>query len=82
MVRVSLARGGELRAETDGKSRLVCRDPRPAQASATAEHLRQFVDEIRHGRISSGPGEQAVELLRIVRAGYESARTQQTIRLR
>lgn len=79
--RVSFFRGGESRVERAGRSRVVCREARPAFASATATHLREFVEEIRGGATGTGRAEHAREVLRVVFAGYEAARSGQTVYL-
>jgi predicted dehydrogenase len=78
-LRASLARGGESRVERGGASRTICREARPAFASATAEQLREMIGEIRAGRAGLEGAEHAREVLRVVFAGYESARTGETV---
>jgi predicted dehydrogenase len=79
--KVSLVKGGEARVEVGGRSRVIAREPRIAFASATAAHLRQFVNGIESGSIDQTPLLHARELLRLVEAGYESARLGATVTL-
>ena len=80
-LRASLVRGGESRVERGGRSRLMVRQWSPAFASAAASLLQDFVAELQSGRATLEPAEHAREVLRVVFAGYESARTGETIRL-
>jgi len=76
--RLTIVKGGEARAETGGRSRVVARDATRAYASATAAHLRKFIGEIQSGKGSNDAARHAREVLRTVFACYESARTGQT----
>ncbi len=79
--RVSFVKGGEARVESGGRSRVIAREPQMAFASATTANLRQFVDRIVSGALDQAPLRHARELIRVVEAGYESARLGQTVRL-
>ncbi len=78
VLRVTVVKGGEARVESGGRSRLIARDVSRAYASATARHLRKFIADVQSGRRSSDAARHAREMLRIVFAAYESARTGQT----
>lgn len=78
-LRASLVRGGESRVERGGASRTICREARPAFAAATATQLREMIAEIRAGRPGLERAEHAREVLRVVFAGYESARSGETV---
>ena len=78
ILRLTIVKGGEARAETGGRSRVVARDATRAYASATAAHLRKFIGEIQSGKGSNDAARHAREVLRTVFACYESARTGQT----
>jgi len=76
--RSSFVGGGEARAESGGRSRVLAVEKRPAFATATAAHLARFVAEIKAGRLSNEDARHAREILRVVFAGYESARRGET----
>ncbi len=82
IARFSLVRGGEARVESGGHSRLIAAEPRQAFASATAERLRQFAAAIRRGERSNDSARHARDVLGIALAGYESARSGNTVWLR
>jgi predicted dehydrogenase len=75
------ARGGEARVERDGRSERIALEWRDGFAPATAIHLAEFVCSIDAGREPTNSARHALTLLEIVHAGYESARTGQTIPL-
>ncbi|MGH2406308.1 MAG: Gfo/Idh/MocA family protein [bacterium] len=77
--RFSLAEGGEARVEADGRSRLLVAERREGRPAATALNLRSLIEQIRNGGPSSERARYARELIRIVFAGYESARTGETV---
>ena len=76
-----LARGGEARVERNGRSQRIATEWREVFAPATAQHLAEFVQDIAADRETKNSASHALNLLRIVRAGYDSARTGQTIAL-
>jgi predicted dehydrogenase len=78
-LRASLARGGEARVERGGESRTIWREARPGFAAATAGQLREMIAAIRDGHVGLERAEHARELLRVVFAGYESARAGETV---
>lgn len=77
--RLSLVRGGEARAESGGRSRVIAREPRPALASATAVALTRVVEAIAAGDRSNEPARLSRALLALVFAAYESASTGETV---
>lgn len=82
IARWSLVRGGEARVEAGGRSRVLVRARRDAFASATAANLQGLLAAVGRGGVAGNDqARHARELLRIVAAGYESARRGQTVRL-
>jgi predicted dehydrogenase len=77
--RLSLVKGGEARVEAGGRSRVIIRERVEGRAAATAQHLQELLDAIKSGRASNDQARHGRELIRIVRAGYESARTGETV---
>jgi predicted dehydrogenase len=80
-LRVSFVKGGEVRVESGGRSRVLVRERQIAFASATAAHLRAFLAERASANRSYAAIEHAREILRVVFAGYESAATGKTVEL-
>jgi predicted dehydrogenase len=80
-LRASFARGGEVRVERNGRSRVLVRSPRPEFASATAAHLAAFVGKIRAGDVEPTAAVHAREVLKTVFAAYRSSETGATVRL-
>lgn len=74
-------RGGQSRVEVDGVSRTLVSAPDREFASATAEHLRVFLGETALERRPLEAAIHARGVLELVFAGYESARTGETVRL-
>jgi D-apiose dehydrogenase len=81
LVRYSLVRGGEAIIERGGRSEVLARESKPAFATATAEKLSAFVAQVGAGTIDHREVRYARELIRIVEAGYESARLGHTVPL-
>jgi len=81
IARMSFVRGGEARAESGGRSRVIAVEKDEAFASATATHLKKFFEEIQAGKKDNAAARHAREILRIVFAGYESAASGQPQRL-
>jgi predicted dehydrogenase len=79
--RGSYARGGEVRVERKGRSRVLVRSPDPEFASATAAHLAAFLQKIRSGDVEPSAAIHAREVLRAVFAAYRSAEEGGTMRL-
>ena len=77
---MSLVKGGEARLEQGGRSRVIARETRTAFASATASHLTEFAARLGSGDLDQRALRHQLTLIRLVDAGYESARTGQTIR--
>ena len=80
--RVSFVKGGEARVESGGRSRVIATEPRMAFASATGLKFKQFLGQVQSGQRDHSALRHARELIRLVEAGYESARCGETIRLR
>ncbi len=76
-----LVKGGEARLEAGARSRALVREPRLAFASATREHLREFLRQRASPELSWAAAEHAREVLRTIFAGYESAETERTVRV-
>lgn len=76
-LRISLVRGGEARVEQGGESRTIAVEPKPAFSSATAANIRALLQT--RTRPSYHGVELARDILRIIFAGYESARTGKVI---
>ena len=81
-LRAGLVKGGEARVEKDGLSRTICRAAKSQFAPATADHLRLFLSDIQAPSPNLQAAHHAREVLRAVFAGYESARTGQTVQLK
>jgi hypothetical protein len=79
VVRSGFVRGGLARAEAGGRSKVYAAARRPEFASATAEHLRVFLREMREPVRRLESSRESLEILRAVFAGYESARTGETV---
>ncbi len=79
--RLSFVKGGEARAEAGGRSTLLVRTKSEQRPLATARCLKQILDADKEGGTTLESARRARDLLRIVAAGYESARTGQTIAL-
>lgn len=78
--RAGLLQGGEARVEEGGKSRSLVRQREAGYMPATAAKLSAFAERIRLGQVGTDSAEHAREVLRISLAGYESARTGETVR--
>jgi len=79
LARFSIVKGGEARVETRGRSRVIAREMTEARARATAFHLQNLIDTIKLGTWSTENALHARNLVRIVAAGYNSARRAETI---
>ena len=80
--RFSFVKGGEARAESGGRSITYVKERQSAFMSATADHLRLFLQELRGEPVDHRPIEHAREMLRLAFSGYESASTGETVWLR
>ena len=76
-----LLKGGQARAEINGRSETYCSSRKSEFASATAGHLQLFLAEMRKPQRPIENALQAREILRMVFAGYESAEKGATVRL-
>jgi predicted dehydrogenase len=76
-----LLKGGQARAEIDGAGTAYCSSRQSEFATATADHLRQFLAEMREPVRSTANAVHAREILRLVFAGYESATSGDTVHL-
>jgi predicted dehydrogenase len=81
IVKAGLLKGGQARAEKDGGSHAYSSSKRGEFASATAAHLRYFLSEMKKPQRSLDGAQHAREILNLVFAGYESARTGETVHL-
>lgn len=72
-LRFSLTQGGEARAERDGRSRLLARQPASAFGTATAAHLAAFVAAVQGNREPEPSTAHARAVLATMLACYESA---------
>lgn len=81
-IKHGFVRGGQARAEVNGLSRTYLNSGAPEFASATAEHLRVFLREMALANRPIAAATHARDVLRLVFAGYESARTGETVRLK
>jgi predicted dehydrogenase len=74
-----LARGGQARLEKAGRSRVFCSSPQPEFAAATTEHLKVFLGESRGTPPPLDAARHSREILALAFAGYESARSGETV---
>jgi predicted dehydrogenase len=81
ILRASFARGGEVRVERGGRSRVLVRSPKPEFASATVDHLDAIVKQIRAGDVAPTAAILAREVLKAVFGAYRSADQGITVRL-
>lgn len=79
IVKTGFLKGGQARAEIDGTTRTYSSSRHGEFSSATAEHLRFFLSEMRKPQRSLEGAMHAREILGLVFAGYESARTGETV---
>jgi predicted dehydrogenase len=79
--KAGLAKGGQARVERHGRSHAFCTSRNPEFAAATAEHLKVFLQEMRHAPPPLAAAHHSREILRVAFAGYESARLGETIAL-
>ena len=80
IVKAGLLKGGQARAEVNGRSHALSSSRNGEFASATAEHLKYFITEMHKPRRSLEGAIHARDILSLVFAGYESARTGETVR--
>lgn len=72
--RVSFVKGGEARVEAGGRSRVIAVERQMAFASATGLNFRQFLEQVRSGGRDRHALYHQRALIRLIEAGYESAR--------
>lgn len=82
LAQLSIVKGGELRAEYNGMSETLAREPRPAFAKATAANLRSMMEDRKRCKRPQTSAEHAREILRIIFAGYKSAQLGQTVQIK
>jgi predicted dehydrogenase len=82
ITRLSLVKGGEARVEAAGRSRVITTERTEGRTRATALNLQALIDTIKKGITSTDQARHARELIRIVCAGYESAKSGETVWLR
>jgi predicted dehydrogenase len=80
-LRAGLVKGGQARLEGAGGYRTYCEARQPEFAPATAAHLRTMLAEMRNARPSLDAVRLSRDVLGAVLAGYESARSGETVRL-
>ena len=76
-----MLKGGQARAEINGRSKAFHSSRKSEFASATASHLELFLAEMRKPQRSIENAVHAREVLRLVFAGYESAEKGETVHL-
>jgi predicted dehydrogenase len=81
ILRGALLRGGQAVAEVNGLPQPFCSSKEPEFAAATAEHLRLFLREMKQAQRPLEAAAHARGVLELVFAGYESARTGDSVRL-
>ena len=81
LFRANLVRGGVVRVERRGTSRVIAAESKPAFASATAALLEEFITDLERGTATNDPARFSREILAIALAGYESAESGRWVRL-
>jgi predicted dehydrogenase len=81
-LRLSMVRGGEARVEQGGRSRVVVREWTEGRPRATARVLQELMQSVASGSAGVEGARRAREVLRVVFAAYESARTGETVWLK
>ena len=79
--RVSFVKGGEARVEAGGRSRVIAVERQMAFASATGLNFAQFVEQVQAGGRDRKALYHQRALIRLIEAGYESARRGETVHL-
>jgi len=80
VLKAGLLKGGQARAEVNGRSSAFSSSRTGEFATATAEHLRYFLAEMQKPERSFEGALHARNILSLVFAGYESALTGETVR--
>jgi scyllo-inositol 2-dehydrogenase (NADP+) len=81
VLKAGLLKGGQARAEVKGVSHTYSSSRQGEFATATGAHLRHFLEEMRKPQRSLEGATHAREILNLVFAGYESARSGETVHL-
>lgn len=79
ILKTGLVKGGQVRMEKDGKSTVISSAKEREFASATATHLKHFIQQMSESRRTLEGAAHAREVLQLVFMGYESARTGETV---
>ena len=80
VMKAGLLKGGQARVEANGRSKAFSSSRTGEFASATADHLRYCLSEMQKPQRSLEGAVHARDILSLVFAGYESARTGETVR--
>jgi predicted dehydrogenase len=81
ITRFSFVKGGEARIERGGRAEVLTQDREQAFARATAAKFADFLGRIHSGTHDNSEARHARALIRVVQAGYESARAGRTVAL-
>lgn len=81
VTRFSFVKGGEARIERGGRAEVLTQDREQAFARATAAKFSDFLARVRSGSTDNSEARHARALIRLVEAGYESARAGRTVAL-
>jgi predicted dehydrogenase len=79
--RFSFVKGGEARIERGGRAEVLTQDRAQAFATATAAKFSDFLARVRARSTDNSEARHARALIRLVEAGYESARIGSTVAL-
>lgn len=79
--RVDVVRGGLLRREREGRSRVLARQGKGSRAAATARLLEEMVRHAQAGQVDNRPAVHARDVTGIILAAYESAETGASVAL-
>ena len=79
VTRHGFVRGGQAREEVNGNSRTYCSAPKTEFATATAQHLRYFLEEMQKPQRSIESAIHGREMLDLVFAAYDSAASGETV---
>jgi len=82
VARFGFVRGGQSVVERNGRPKTLLSSKQPEFASATAQHLRVFLAEIREAVPPLKSAEHSREVLRAIFGAYESAESGETVWLR
>ena len=79
VARFSLVKGGEARMEAQGRSQLLVKERTEGRPRATAILLEELIKSIQSGVIIKDRVRHARDILQVILAGYESARSGETV---